>query len=338
LADLGNRWLGPAVRTGSITVGHELVAWVHSSIYLPWVGSLLLFVLLVFPNGRLLSGAWRPVAWLVVAAAVTGALAAGIEPGTLFWYPAFRNPFAVGDSSSVGYVLIRVVAVSSTIGATALAAYGLIIRYRGGDTDRRRQLKWIAYAGVILAVIAAPYAVARLVWPASPINGMLVPAVLIAATLVPVATAVAIMRYRLYAIDVLVNRTLAAAILAGLVAALFGVVSTVLQRLSIGLGGDESELALIVSTLIVATLIGPIGRVVDRFIEQRLNPETTRLATVGGPSASTLPDRSPDQVLNELADLRQRLANLERLVTGDAAPSTKPRRSRARRASMRRDD
>jgi hypothetical protein len=336
LAGLSNWWLRPAVQTNSLGFGHQVAAWLNSSVHLPWVGTLLLLVLLVFPDGRVPSPRWRPVLWFVLGNAMLVAVAAGVEPGTLFWHPDIQNPFAIDDASAPAYLAVRVLAVVGTIVVTALAAFGLLVRYRAGDADRRRQLKWIAYAGLILAIVAAPYAVLRLLLPDSQVNAVFIPVVLVVATLLPLATAVAIMRYRLYDIDVLVSRTLAAAILASLVAALFGVISTLLQRLSVALGGDESDLALIVSTLLVATLIGPVGRIVDRFIDQRLNPTSKPAAAASGTSSGMTSPMSArgdiDRLAGELAAMNERLMHLEGVVGAKPQPSAKPRRRRTPRA------
>ena len=158
------------------------------------------FLLLLFPDGHLPSRRWRPVAWCagvaIVGLFVTGATWSEPEPD----YPTVRNPFAIDNPlmeplSLVSQVLIFV--------AILCSAASVVARFRSAGRVQRQQIKWLATAGAVLAV-AAPLDVVL----ASQFGGGAFVASTLAAVGLPAAIGIAILRHRLYDIDVVINRTL----------------------------------------------------------------------------------------------------------------------------------
>jgi hypothetical protein len=210
--------------------------------------TLLPFLLLLFPTGLLPSQRWRPVAWIVLAAGATGV--------TL-------GPFLSEDS-----VLILAVVMTLII-ASGLSALSLVVRYRGASGVERQQLKWFAFAAVLL--VAVPIAdllgLHRLLG-----NGFLWTLLdNVSLTGLYVAVGIAILRYRLYEIDLIINRTLVyGSLTVSLALVYFGGVATT-QMIFRALTGQEQQpqLAIVVSTLAIAALFTPLRRRIQGFIDRR---------------------------------------------------------------------
>jgi len=239
----------------------EAIAWVQTWIWAPGVMLLLSFLPLYFPDGRLVSPRWR---WVVGSALlVTAAL-------------TIQSALLPGDSRGSGLVnplgvkaLEPLLEISDPIlfapyfAVLFASAASIVVRFRRSSGEERQQIKWLAYT-----VSALP--VWFLVNPLIVKNPLLVGAIdaLLFAG-VPVATGVAILRYRLYDIDRLINRTLVYGLLsAALVAIYFGSV-VVLQRIFVAFTGGDSQLTIVVSTLTIAALFSPLRRRLQAFVDRR---------------------------------------------------------------------
>ena len=210
--------------------------------------TLLPFLLLLFPTGRLPSQRWKLVAWIVLVAGATGV--------TL-------GPFLSEDS-----VLI-VAVVMVLIFSSVFSALSLVVRYRGASGVVRQQLKWFALAAVLL--VAAP--VADLLGLGRVIGNELLSTLLDTVTLIGLyaAVGIAILRYRLYDIDLVINRTLVYGTLtASLALVYFGGV-TATQAIFRAVTGQEQQpqLVVVVSTLVIAALFSPLRRRIQGFIDRR---------------------------------------------------------------------
>jgi hypothetical protein len=240
---------------GPRTVGHAVAGE-------GWLAAFTLLLLLLFPTGRLPSRRWRFVAWAAVVAGATASAVFPLAPAEGVFVPG-ANPLglggAVGEALSVFstglYRIILIVAVPS--------ALSLVIRYRSAGGVERQQIKWFAFAAVLFVGTTVsqfsyepPGAWDSLV-EALPIVGLYG------------AVGIAILRYRLYDIDILINRALVyGSLTAMLVLVYFGGVA-LLQGALRGLTGQESTLAVVASTLLIAALFNPLSRRIQSFIDRR---------------------------------------------------------------------
>jgi hypothetical protein len=233
--------------------------------------TLILLCFLLFPTGRLPSARWRPLVWVVAGVAVVCAASAALAPGDLPDYP-FENPVGVGSAAA-----LRTLASASLLVLIVplmfVSAASLFVRLRRASGVERQQLKWFAYAAALLAFELATVNVlgALLGRTLEDEVSELVPFLvfLVALSGMPVAMGVAILRYRLYDIDILINRTLVYLTLTvSLVLVYVGVV-VLLQQLFRTLAGSDSQLAIVVSTLAIAALFGPLRRRIQSFIDRR---------------------------------------------------------------------
>src|SRR5579859_4324935 len=231
---------GLAYAVGALNV---LMLHFHQTLTLAsWVGftfllgiGLCVFVVLLFPTGHLPSRRWRPVAWAAGAGLAGWVLGAAFAPTIINNSPRERNP--VGLAAPAGNVFY-VVAVGGVVlvAATGLTAIvSLAFRYRRAGTAERAQLKWLVYAGALIVVALVAEALAGHFMGRGNATNNLQNAMLTGAVaLVPLAIGIAILRYRLYDIDRIISRTLAYAIVTGLLVGIYaGLVLLATQVLQI---------------------------------------------------------------------------------------------------------
>ena len=219
------------------------------------------FLLLLFPDGRLPSRGWRPVAWCAGVGIALLFLADSLSPGPLADYPELANPYGV--DSPLRDVLEGIAALSLAV-AIAGSPLALIMRFRRAAREQRQQIKWLALAGAVAAVI---FVVALLVYDVVT-AGVADGAIMLGILMLPVAAGLAILRYRLYQIDVVINRTLVyGALTATLAAAYLG--SVLLLQLALSPLTEQSDLAIAGSTLAVAALFRPARARIQHAVDRR---------------------------------------------------------------------
>ena len=247
-------------------LGVRLVVWIDEALLYVWFGLVGVLLPLLFPDGRLPSPRWRPVLWAglaLVALAVFGTVF-GVEQGDWDETGTIRNPLAVGGP--VGDALEAGAGVSAPLFGIVvlLALASVVVRFRRARGVERQQLKWFGWAiGLLLAgLAAAAIGEATGYEPIGNVGWTVFLTSLIG--LVPLAIAVAILRYRLYDIDLVIRRTLVyGALTLTLGAAYLG--SVLLVSLAVG----ESGLATAVSTLAVAALFRPARSRIQGAVDQR---------------------------------------------------------------------
>jgi hypothetical protein len=245
-------------------------------LWVPPVGLLSIYLILFFPDGRLPSRRWRPLAWFSGAVMALVSLAIALAPGPLPDLGGVRNPFGlegypwIADATNVIPALLPL--------CTLASALSLVLRYRRSGSEQREQIKWIAFAGSFVGLMSLITVVSTLIFaPEFPDStgtqplwlGVLQDVELLSFAGIPVAVGIAVLRYRLYDIDVIINRTLVyGSLTATLIALYFGGI-VVLQRLFVLLTGQQSTLAVVASTLLIAALFNPLRRRIQSFIDRR---------------------------------------------------------------------
>jgi hypothetical protein len=245
------------------SLGSEVLAWIACWLWVPDVGIYLLLVLL-FPNGRLPSTRWRPFAWFLGVVVLMGTVAVALSPGPIRGLEPLENPLGMERLPNVA---VLTEALLYAFGLVALAS--VLVRLRRSKGVERQQIKWFAYAGVVLATSTIiTYVLSQassLLW----LGWMVFLPGMVGNAGVPIAVGVAILRYRLYEIDLLINRTLVYGPLTATLVALYFIVIILLQRLFVLLTGQQSTLAVVASTLFIAALFTPLRRRIQSFIDRR---------------------------------------------------------------------
>ena len=250
--------------------GGATAAWVTNWIWLVAL-SPLGFFLLLFPDGRSPSPRWRFVGWLLGVGLGCWTVSQALVPGPMFnaGYESVDNPYGVGTA---GGVLRTVGGISAVVVLAAVLAStaSLFVRFRRSRGDERRQIEWVAYAGALMVLVLVLQLIVEAMLPeAGLVLDILSLGLLVALTTVPIAAGVAILKYRLYDIDLIINRTLVyGALTATLSLSYLGGVVT-LQTLFRSLTGQGSQLAIVASTLAIAALFSPLRRRVQNFVDRR---------------------------------------------------------------------
>jgi hypothetical protein len=275
------------------------MSWLADWIWALGLGLILVFLPLFFPDGRPPSRRWRPVAWL-------GGLSIGLisVPIPILTWPergmAVLRGGGIGDEDPAWLVALVEAGFPLMLLAGLAAVISLFVRFHRARGDEQQQIKWFASAAALTfawifvfeqlgiaegGVLEAIAAVSSLV---------LIPSI-------PISTGIAILRYRLYDIDRIVNRALVyAALTASLVLVyLGGVVS--LQYAFRALAGGNSQLAIVASTLVIAALFNPLRLRIQAFIDRRFYRKKYDAAKVLAEFGSKLRDETDlDRLTPEL--------------------------------------
>lgn len=281
-------------------VGGVWTAWVADWLWMPLVAILGAYLVLLFPDGQLPSARWRPVAWGGIVAVLASVVVFALRPGPLENFSAVDNPIgqdslAAEELESVlgGYLLLIVAAAVSLVG-----------RYRKSAGEERQQLKVVVFAAAALAAtLLVQFVSEGVVGPGASGWRMKAAQILTISgiTSVPVAAGIAVLRYGLYEIDVVINKTIVVGALAAFVTAVYaGLVAGVG-----GLIGDRSNLAMsMVAAGVVAVAFQPVRERVQRVANRLVYGERATpyevLSTFSARLGQTL---AGDEQLAEMARL-----------------------------------
>ena len=249
--------------------GDEWLAWLGSWLVIPITFGSTTFLLLLFPNGRLLSPRWRPVAWFIAAGVTLATVSNLLLPGGI-GESNFANPVAPSGAAADFVLDLARATDYLAMPALLLASLALAVRFRRSRGIERLQLKWFTYPAAVVGVgLGLSASAGGVVADAGFLAGLLALAVM------PVAAGVAVLRYRLYDIDLVIRRTLIYGALTATLGATY-----LAMALLIGLAVGDSGLAVAASTLAVAGLFQPararIKAVVDRrFYRRRYDASRT---------------------------------------------------------------
>jgi hypothetical protein len=238
-------------------------AWLSNTMV--WIGPAISFILipLYFPDGKPVSRRWAFVGWVALGSLLLIPLLYAFAPVEAVQRSGIRNPLGV-EALRPFVKTFETVVLAWYIALILAAAASLVVRFLRSVGEERQQLKWFTYAAAILPVW---FLINRPIQNAFPDLFAVLDSLFIAA--VPIAAGIAILRYRLYDIDLIINRTLVygvSSLLLGLI--YFGAI--VLSQAALRtLAGGESPLAVVASTLAIAGLFNPLRQRVQDFIDRR---------------------------------------------------------------------
>lgn len=221
-------------------------------------------IVLLFPSGRLPSPRWRFAYWVWLFVVVMFGGFSWLSPFGK-WVP-FGNPLAIEGSFGENLSLISAIAWFSFLGLLVISTLSAIIRGLRSEGQERQQFKWL--------VVAAVFILFSMLWPVNLTEGIWGYSVgyyflnMLSTAAIPLAIAVAVARYRLWDLDVVIRRTTSYALLTALLALVYFGSVIVLQRLLAPFTGD-SEPAIVLSTLLIAALFLPLRRRIQNTIDHR---------------------------------------------------------------------
>lgn len=246
----------------------DLALWLGNWIWLPATILPTTFVFLLFPDGRLPSPRWRPVAWAVGLGLALIAVGLALYPGPVESWGTGPNPYALAGADAILDLLITAGSALLLIGGVG-SILAVLFRYRLSRGIERQQMKWLAYVAAIIVIfmfVSVP------VWLTGGLSDPVAMEVNIALTnvvmlLIGIAAAVAIVGYRLYDIDILINRTLVYGVMTGIILLIY---TLVVGAASILFGSQGNWLLALGATGLVAVLFLPIRNRLQRGVNRLL--------------------------------------------------------------------
>jgi hypothetical protein len=243
--------------------GGLYAAWIQAALF-GTVAILGIFLPLYFPTGRLLSRRWRPILWAGIGYLLFAILGNVLQPGPVEWLPGAApapNPVVYLPAAKPLFEVLLVLSAPCFLVGVGGAIAALVVRFRRSRGIERQQLKWFTYAAALAPLSFLAYEVAHSIWP-----------VLLALTLplVPISVGIAILRYRLYEIDRIINRTLVYGLLTVLLGLCYAVGSLVFVLVA-GAGSDPPSWLVAAATLAAAAVFRPARRRVQAMVDRRFN-------------------------------------------------------------------
>jgi hypothetical protein len=271
---VGLFWMLIAVGDQYEAEGTVTIDALTQAIWVPPIGLLGIYLILLFPDGKLPSRRWRPLAWLSGVVMVLASLGITFAPGPLEGHPGVRNPLGLEGApwvATAGIVILLLLPL-----CMVASALSLVLRYRQSRGQEREQIKWIAFAASVVGLLYLITMVGSffvpVAWgaPGTPLwLGLLQQAALVSFTAVPIAVGFAVLRYRLYDIDIVINRALVYGALSAMLVAVYVGSVVSLQGALRALSGQESQLAVVASTLAVAAIFNPLRGRIQAFVDRR---------------------------------------------------------------------
>jgi len=268
-------------RPGSVPFPVAIGTLGNQWLWVPTVGLLGIYLILLFPDGKLPSRRWRPLAWFSAVMIVLLSVTEGLAPGPLENQGGVRNPFGVEalpwlqDAAYIVLPLLPLCIVASAV--------SMVLRFRRSRGEVRQQIKWITFVASLVGLLYLIAMIGQLVFVLAVSGGdgglppipwwleLLFSVAVLGFAGVPVAIGFAVLKYRLYDIDVVINLTLVYGSLTAMLVGLYfgGVAAT--QTILRALTGqtEQPQLAVVVSTLVIAALFNPLRRRIQSFIDRR---------------------------------------------------------------------
>jgi signal transduction histidine kinase len=260
LQEAGDQYAIYALLTthGDLPAG-EIAAWPSSWIWIPITGLVTCYVVQLFPTGQSLSPRWRPALYLAGAGIVFPSLGIALLAGPLENFQSVQNPFGI-EALTIDFLAGPGVGLYMI--AILVSAASLIVRFRRSLGEERQQMKWFVSSAAFVAIALSFSFFTE--FGAGPIPLEWYDTVVVLSFLtIPVATGVAILRYRLYDIDVVINKAVTYGVLGAFITVVYGVV--VILPAVVIVGSGSFSMFPVVATLIIAFLFQPLRRRAQRF-------------------------------------------------------------------------
>lgn len=253
-----------------------------------------------FPDGRV-PRRWGFVDWLAVGGALMFVAGLAFLPGPLYPSNRIDNPFAI-PSLRVELVIIYGLGVALIAAATLASAVSLGARCRHADLDRRQQLKWVVLATAAVTVTLLYGTVMKIAYH-SDLTSALTPFAA-ALVLVPIGVGLAILRHRLFDVDLIINKTVVYAIMTAILGGLYVAVIELSQQLFVLYTGQRSETAIVITVFVVATAFTPVQKWAEQVVDRRLGGRdpAAKLDTLTARMDAVTTVMDPHQAARRLVD------------------------------------
>jgi hypothetical protein len=248
----------------------NVAAWVNAFIWVPTLTLMAGATTLLFPDGRLPSPRWRLAGWMLAIGAILVTAIIAVYPNALntprLVQRVIKVPIDDSTLNNLAYVGIGILGIG-----IVLSAGSLLLRWRRSKGVVREQLKWLAASAVLVAITMW-----LSVLPSPVANAIFIFAI----GTVPISVGIAVLRHRLYDIDTVISRTLVYGALTAILTGAFAALQRLLQAVFVGATGNESDAAIVITTLVLATSFAPLKREIEKFVERRFKDTSASRAGV----------------------------------------------------------
>ena len=259
----------PALLAGSGSLVDRAAAWISA-----WIAIALFLgfaaLTFVFPSGRLPEGRWRRLSIGLLAVGAVICVATMLEPtitlSTAGGDVDVPNPLGLLPAGP-WWPAITAASYVVTIGALAAAVINMLVRYRGSDEQTRLQMRWLL-ASMAFVLVGIVFALALIAIRGDDAGGLAWVVVVVAYPTVPLAVGVAVLRYRLYEIDRIVNRALVYGVMTAIMGGVFAAAIALSQRLFISLAGQTSDATIVLTTIVVVSVYAPLRKRVEHVVDR----------------------------------------------------------------------
>lgn len=264
---------------GSLPFPVTIHALFFSWLWVPTVGLIGIYTVLLFPDGRLPSRRWHPLVWVAGVVIVVESVAVFLTPGPLMELDGARNPFGLVEYpwvEVVGWIFLPLLPLCMVASAASL-----VLRFRRAGGEVRQQIKWLAFAasfmGLVYLALMTGGLIDQLLSPpgtTTELNAqswwgvLLENVMLLSFAGVPIAIGFAVLKHNLYDIDRIINHTLVYGVLTATLAGVYLGSVVALQQLFRDLSGGDSQLAVVASTLAIAMLFNPLRHRIQSFVDR----------------------------------------------------------------------
>jgi signal transduction histidine kinase len=254
---------------GSLPAGSALAV-VSNSFWLSTLVAIILFALL-FPTGRVPGPRWRPLPWAIVGLAITATVAGVLYPGPVdidLKGVELVNPIGVEGLKSLLDVVATLCWIGIIMVGAPLSIIAMVLRHRRSFGEERQQLRWLVYVATTTGIVIAVSGALAIIFGESfgdspPANVLFLVTVALIGIGVPVAVGIAVMRYRLYDLDLVVKKTVLYAAVAALLVAVFAVVAVV-----VGAIAGKTTTGAVVAAGAIGVVFWPALRVARRLADR----------------------------------------------------------------------
>lgn len=257
--------------------GGGLMSWLGQIAWLPGIILILTYAILLFPTGHLLSRRWRILAWLsaiLLVLFIPFALSAWPYRGLVLLLHPEQVPQPTGFIAVLSQLFFPFLLLC---GLASLAS--LVIRYLRADLIERQQIKWVVFAASVFLVLEVLLQI-QPVYTFFAEHSLTFVLIIPFSIALPAAVGVAVFRYRLWDLDILINRTLVYIPLTGILAGLYAASMSLLQRAFVAFTGTKSDGAVVLTTLILTATFTPIKNAIQAFVDRRFKNPAEPLASL----------------------------------------------------------
>jgi MFS family permease len=266
--------------------------------FVPSIGAAATWILLLYPTDHLIGSRWRVVGWVAVIFSLVYGAVSLVKPGELdpVALPGLLNPIGLGAESADAVNLALSVMNAFGLAALVAASLSLVVRYRRAEPLVAAQIRWLALvagAGVVSFGVS--------VLPLGEVTDLPFGLGLALFACMPIAIGIAITRYRLYDIDRLINRALVYGSLTAILAGVFTAAVGLGQRLFVAYTGQTSDAAIVLTTLVVATLYAPLRKRLEAIVDRWFKYESRQFGAYRAEVQKFLQLSEPDLAARRLA-------------------------------------